>query len=325
MFKKIGKAIKGADNKTVIWQRRETEEEPRRALVHKVPNETIPSFEKVGQIGVRQYEKALYLRSGQLQDVLGGGLYEVDKEARNPATEVIWVDTGVVEMPWGVTHTGGLSPQTVDGFQLGASGTMRIQIADPSAFMNKVLAGRASFTDKDIKKFLSSTLTTSFRDVIKNFTLKNLILSDREDIIMLTRAKVTSEFKLYGVDTVTVDLLNLAFPPDLEDMVEKIKREGVTDLKKMQDEISKLEKKHESEIGDIEGRLGKAKTRILDLEEEYAIGDISKDDYTERLERLSNLENSLNKRLADAKAKRDEEITTLKMQYDDVTKGQGVK
>ena len=103
-------------NKTLVWERDYDENEKDRQMIFRVPNREIQNFDGYDYIGVRGYEKAIYFRSGVTQS-LNEGTWEIEKEDRNAASEVVWFDPSIVTLTWAVGHMGGNAPTSKDGYQ----------------------------------------------------------------------------------------------------------------------------------------------------------------------------------------------------------------
>ena len=236
IIKKIGEKLVGKEG-LIIWEREESEDA--RELVYRIPNEKITDMRKVEKFGVRDYERALIFNSGQLTSVLEGGIYEIGKSHRNAATEIVYVDNGIFELPWGIPFFQSMIT-TSEMVKVGMNGSIKLKIIDPSAFIQKVASFQNNFSDTIVKKFIISLLTTSLRDIVKKYTLKNLIQSNREDIKALTVTKVSQEFRLYGLELISNDILGFVFAPEVQIEVDAILNDTLADIKTLRDEKERI-------------------------------------------------------------------------------------
>ncbi len=161
---------------------------------------------------VKDYEKAIFYNKGSLVAVLGGGVYELDKNARIKGTEIVWIDTSFTEIPWGIPQSEGIP--TKDGYTVGLYGDLKLKISDVKVFYNDVVAGTKIWNIQNLKEWIISLLHTSLRDVFKTYNAKRIILVDRERVINLITSKVTEEFLRYGLELETFNVIGIKAPDD---------------------------------------------------------------------------------------------------------------
>ncbi len=213
MFREIkGKKFKDSDPQIIAWQR-----EDRGALdtplMYIFPRRGDNIKEKKF-FAVKDYEKAIFYNKGALVAVLGGGIYELDKNARIKGTEIVWIDTSMNEIPWGIPQTNGIP--TKDGYIVGLYGDLKLKINDVKVFYNDVVAGTKIWTIQNLKEWIISLLHTSLRDIFKMYNAKRIILEDRERVINLITSKVTEEFLRYGLELETFNVIGIKTPDDAE-------------------------------------------------------------------------------------------------------------
>lgn len=299
IFKKIGEFLVGAEG-LVVWEHEENKEN--RALVHRIPNNKITDMRKVEKFGVRDYERVLLFNSGQLTSVLEGGIYELDKANRNSATEIVYVDNGIFDLSWGVPHFQSMIT-TSEMIKVGMNGSLKLKVVDPGAFIQKVVAYKKDFTDTVVKEFVTSLLITSLRDIVKKYTLRNLVQSNREDIKALSVTKVSQEFKIYGLELISNDILGFAFAPEVQSQVDDILNESIIDVSSLQ-----------AEKENIRLNIADMKKKLTDLENDYASGTIDDEAYDKRETRMKKIIQS-----------REDELETIQSKIDKITKNQGIQ
>lgn len=299
IIKKIAEKIVGTEG-LIIWER--NEKATTRSMVYRIPNNEIPDMRKVEKFGVRDYERVLIFNSGHLTSVLEGGVYEIDKNNRNSATEIVYVDNGIIEVPWGIPFFQSMI-MTSEMIKVGMNGRMKLKVLDPSSFIQKVVAYKRDFTDEVVKDFITSLFVTSFRDIVKKYTLKNLVQSNREDIKALSVTKLSQEFRLYGLELISNDIIGFAFDPEAQLKVNEILGEVTNELSKLQDEKKRIE----------EG-ISKMKLQLSQIEDDYASGNIDDPEYESREERVNKI-----------LQKRNDELSKIKASIDTITKEQGIQ
>ena len=293
LFSKVGsKLIKSHD--TVIWERTEEDgENEERGIIYRVPNKDYSDLTGVNKFGVRDFERCLFYNSGQLQSVLEGGLYELDKEARNKATELVWVDTGILLLKWGISFLQGLV-MTKDGIKVGMNGTIRLRVSDPSAFITRVVAFQKSFSDETVREWLTSLFSSSLKDIVKRYDVEEFVRTDREDIMLLTRTKVSKEFQIYGIELMAIDITGYIWPPEHKTQIEDLIQKGFTEKKKDSEKKSQETERLEQVIQDTRSKLEQ-------LENDWADGKITDEEFEEREKRFKKLLSSREEQLANLK------------------------
>ena len=190
---------------------------------------------------VKDYEKVLFYDKGELLDTLGGGVYELEKKAKIKGTEIVWIDTSFIDIPWGIPQSSGIP--TKDGIFIGLHGDLRIRINDVKIFYNNVVAGSRDWRLQNLKEWIMSLLNTSLRDMFKNHQAKQVILEERERIINLIIAKVSEELMKYGLELETLNIIGVKAPEGTEKLFEKEREKN-----KISDELELLKLKKELEV-----------------------------------------------------------------------------
>ncbi len=268
MFREIKhKKFKDFDPEIIAWQRgdRGALDTP---LMYIFPQRGDNIKEKKF-FAVKDYEKAIFYNKGELVAVLGGGIYELDKNARIKGTEIVWIDTSFTEIPWGIPQSEGIPTQ--DGYIIGLYGDLKLKISDPKIFYNDVVAGTKIWSVHDLKKWIISLLHTSLRDIFKNYNAKSIILEDRDRVINLITSKVTEEFLRYGLELETFNVIGIKAPDDAEKLFKEDKEriEYFTRQKK-----------------DLKNRIEDLKNKLQDLQDLLIKDEITQEDYDKKKKQI---------------------------------------
>ncbi|MHA1337864.1 MAG: SPFH domain-containing protein [Promethearchaeota archaeon] len=265
MYQEIkNKKIKDHDPQIIAWERAESQanEEP---LIHVYPQPG-DNIKKKNYFTVKDYEKALFYNKGELIGVLGGGIYEIDKKAKVKGTEIVWIDTSIKEIRWGVPQASGIP--TKDGLIVGLHGTLKFRINDVKTFYQDVVAGKRKYNIENLKRWIMDLLHTSIRDIFKNHLAKTILLEERDRIINLMIAKVSEEFLKYGLELESFNLIGIKVPEGMESLYEvDRKKVSVSEELEMLEMNKKLEeKKRELEIA---RKALKREEELLDAKAKY--------------------------------------------------------
>lgn len=248
---------------TISWQR-EGKDDFTTPLIHIYPQPG-DKIQNKKYFVVKDYEKVLFYNKGTLIDIAGGGIYEIDRSARTKGTEIVWVDTSFLDIPWGIPITHGIP--TKEGCTIGLHGDLRLKINDAKIFYQRIVAGKKIWTRQDIKDWIMSLLHTSLRDVFKTYTANSIIYEDRERVIHQTTAKVTDEFIQYGLELTTFNVKDLKMPEKYERIEElnvkkKNLQDDLLDGKITQEEYNEKAKQIERFITETLDELKKSEEKL---------------------------------------------------------------
>ncbi len=299
IFKKIGEKLVGTEG-LIIWERDESDGV--RNLVYRIPNIKIPDMRKVEKFGVRDFERVLIFNSGRLTSILEGGVYEIEKNHRNSATEIVYVDNGVFDLRWGIPFFQE-SIKTSEFINIGMNGSLKLKVIDHPAFIEKVVAFKKDFTDQVVNDFITSLLVTSLRDIVKKYTLRNFIQANREDIKALTVTKVSQEFKIYGLELISIDILGYTFDPKYQSDIDDILSEDLKDIAKFREEKNRLE-----------GEITDFKRQKTQLQKDAVSSLIELEEMKNKVDMINTFIQSLELDLKDVQSK-----------IDDITKRRGIQ
>ncbi|MBD3338580.1 MAG: hypothetical protein GF353_05710 [Candidatus Lokiarchaeota archaeon] len=275
MYKEIQDAkFKDHDPKVISWERIDSEILERQVIyTFPQPGDNI---KKKKYFAVRDYEKALFYNKGELVGVLSGGIYELEKKARIKGTEIIWVNTSLFEIPWGIPQSHGLP--TKDGIVIGLYGNLKLRINDVKAFLTNVAAGRREFIAHDLKMWINGLLHTSLRDIFKNYNAKGILLEEREHVINLIITKITEDFLRYGLDLESFNILGISSPEGTQQLYasEKHLSDSIANANKADLEwLLKQQKEVQNRINELKEKITAQQDLLLDNK-------IAKEDYESR-------------------------------------------
>lgn len=284
MYKEVkGKKEIDYNPEIIAWQRGNSDlKNPPLLYIFPQPGDNIKEKKF---FAVKDYEKVLFYDKGELIDTLGGGVYELEKKAKIKGTEIVWIDTSFIDIPWGIPQSNGIP--TKDGIFIGLHGDLRIRINNVKVFYNNVVAGKRDWCLQNLKEWIMSLLNTSLRDMFKNQQAKQIVLEEREKIINLIIAKVSEELMKYGLELETLNIIGVKGPEGTEklfeierekskisDELELLKLKKELEIKKRDFESAKKEFERKEEILDSKMELEKIK---LKSEAEQITGDVKSD------------------------------------------------
>ncbi len=275
MYREIkDKKFKDRDPDIIAWQR-EAKEELETPLMYFFP-QSGENIKDKKYFAVKDYERTLFYHKGELMGVLGGGIYELDKKARLKGTEITWIDISILNIPWGVPMKNGIP--TKDGCTVGLHGDLKLRIDDAKTFYNDIVAGKKEWIVQDLKNWIMSLLHTSLRDIFKNYSVKYIILEERERVINLIVAKVAEEFLRYGLELESFNIIGLKTTEDVQKLLEQEKEKSMTFSQVGKDALDDLIQNK----NDIQKRIKELKEKKEQLQNNLLDNKINKEEYNKK-------------------------------------------
>jgi len=279
MFRKI-KDYKHNDPEIITWQRVD-KGRLETHLLHSFPQST-DNIKDKKYFSVKDYERALFYNKGELIGVLGGGVYELDKKARIKGTEIVWIDTSLIEIPWGIPKKDGIP--TKDGFIIGIFGDLKLKINDVKTFYNDIVAGKKEWIVQDLKNWIISLLHTSLRDIFKSYNIKSIILEDRERVINLITSKITEEFLRYGLELETFNIIGMKTPEDIQDILDQDKDKTIAIVQASRENLDDLILQKNA----LQDRINELKEKNKQLQNQLLEDELTSEDYEKKKKQIQN-------------------------------------
>lgn len=243
MYREIkNKKFKDNDPEIIEWQR-EDKDALKTPLLYSFPQPG-DNIKSKKFFAVKDYEKTLFYNKGELIGVLSGGVYELDKKARKKGTEIVWIDTSITEIQWGISQSEGIP--TKDGYIIGLYGDLKLRIHDVKTFYNEVVAGTKVWEIQNLKEWIISLLHTSLKGIFNKYIAKSIILVERERVINLVISRVTEKFLRYGLELETFNIRGFKVPEDAEKIFKENAEKNkylIKQRKELQKRIEELKNK----------------------------------------------------------------------------------
>ncbi len=274
-FTKTDRSYKQQDPEIIAWDR--TDKGSNMEIIHIFPqfNDTMKDKK---YFAIKDYENGLFYNKGELIGVLSGGVYILEKEARIKGTEIVWIDTSINDLKWGIPQSNGIPSR--EGILVGLHGDLKFRISDVKTFYQDVVAGNKVWTLKDVKNWINGLLKTTLRDIFKSHNARDIILQDREWVINSMISKVTEEFLKYGLELESLNVLGIQPPDGIESLFgedelhekKALLKKEIQELKEKIDKFDELlisgkisEDIYKLRVKRIESRLRDLEDKLLDM------------------------------------------------------------
>lgn len=202
------------------------------------------------KLTVREAQAAVFVNEGEIADVLGPGLYEL--ETRNlPILTTLqhWDHTfhspfkaevyfcnlrKFTDLKWGTKNPIILRDKEFGVVRLRAFGTYEMRIDDPALFIRDIVGTDGHFSVDDISNQLRNIIISRFSNIIANANIPVLDLaSNYAHLGEYITEKLGEEFSKYGIELTKFLIENISVPPAVEEALDKRTSMGViTDLHK---------------------------------------------------------------------------------------------
>ena len=271
--------------------------------------EVLQDILMVDAVLVREYERAVFVKEGICETVMGPGIWQIADKVGDRGSEIIWVNTRRYKTKWGIPKT----IVTKDNFPAGAYGTAEIEITEPKNFVTKVVADGSVIlgerdSDEAIRKWVKERLASTIRAHFGKFTILEL-QRELDKLNAIVKAKVAESLGEWGLELIRIDILGIHAPEASEQTtasaVEKARLESEVELERIKTERDTIKVEREGKIRTVEpattSRAAQIRKRISRLQEEidmlYIDVDLSEDEVVKReakiLERIKLLEQQL--------------------------------
>ncbi len=190
------------------------------------------------KLTVRESQIAVFVSEGQIADILGPGLYELETKNlpilstlqhwyhgfESPfKAEVYFFNTRqFVDLKWGTKNPIMMRDKEFNMVRLRTFGTYNIRIDDPAKFITEIVGTDGHFTVDEISSQLRNLIVTRYTDILGSSDIPVLDLAGNQGQLgeLLTQ-RIAPEFKDYGLELTKVLVENISLPPAVEEALDK--------------------------------------------------------------------------------------------------------
>lgn len=190
------------------------------------------------KLTVRESQVAVFVSEGEIADILGPGLYELETKNlpilstlqhwyhgfESPfKAEVYFFNTKqFVDLKWGTKNPIMMRDSEFGMVRLRTFGTYNIRIEDPAKFIREIVGTDGHFTVDEISSQLRNLIVTRYTDILGSSEIPVLDLAGNQGQLgeLLTQ-RIAPEFKAYGLELTKVLVENISLPPEVEKALDK--------------------------------------------------------------------------------------------------------
>ncbi len=197
------------------------------------------------KLTVRESQVAVFVNEGEIADVLGPGIYELETKNLPIMTslqhwshgfnspfkaEVYFFNTKrFTNLKWGTKNPIMVRDPEFSMVRLRAFGTYEIRIIDPKVFMKEIVGTDGNFMIDEIDEQLKNLILSKFTKVLGESKIPVLDLaSNYENFSEYVTKHIAPYFKEYGLELTKVIIENISLPENVEKALDRRTSREVT-------------------------------------------------------------------------------------------------
>lgn len=273
LFRKIGDAVhigtKTFKGKTILGSQFGSD-----ALIWRIKSDDVENFRKIDGFIVKDPENAILLQSGTLVGVAGSGIYELDKDAKKPGSEIIWVTKREFVIKWGSPGV-----YTTDNIMVGCFGISRMRVVNPRNFIMNIVSHKQYYTSEELRNWVKQTITSAVKHVMSRYTVPEL-LKERRTLAIQTKSELAPETSRWGLELVGLDIGGFKVPDEYQALLSYEIEKQVLETQKELDEARKT-------MNEVSELIKKYEHMIEQADEMFLSGKLSEERYKELTDKYS--------------------------------------
>jgi membrane protease subunit (stomatin/prohibitin family) len=212
-------------------------------LVHRFPRHN-NEIKNGAELTVREGQAAVFIDEGQLADVFGPGMYQLET-ANLPIlstlkgwkhgfespfkAEVYFVSTRqFTDQKWGTKNPITMRDPEFGPVRIRAFGSYAIRVADPGKFLKEIVGTDGHFTTEEVTDQIRNILVARFSDAMASSGIAVLDMAANYDELGAKLAeRVQGDMEQYGIELRTLLVENISLPPSVEEALDKRTSMGV--------------------------------------------------------------------------------------------------
>ncbi len=197
---------------------------------------------------VRESQVAVFVDKGEIADILGPGVYELetsnlpiltdlqhwDHGFESPfKADVYFINTKLFSnLKWGTKNPILLRDPDFKMIRLRAFGTYEFRVKDYAKFLRDVVGTDGHFTTEELEERLANLIVTKLADALGEHKESILDLAaSYDDFAKYIKDNLKDEFEKYGLELVEILVENISLPAEVEKAIdERSSREIAGDL-----------------------------------------------------------------------------------------------
>ena len=196
------------------------------------------------ELTVREGQAAVFIDEGQLADVFGPGMYQLETENlpilstlkgwkhgfESPfKAEVYFVNTTqLTDQKWGTKNPITMRDPEFGPVRVRAFGTYAMRVSDPGKFLKEIVGTDGHFTTAEVTDQVRNILVARFSDAMASSGIPVLdMAANYDELGTKLDDRVKEDMEQYGIELRTLLVENISLPPAVEEALDKRTSMGV--------------------------------------------------------------------------------------------------
>lgn len=190
------------------------------------------------KLTVRESQVAVFVNEGEIADILGPGIYELetrnlpilstlqhwDHAFQSPfKAEVYFFNMRqFTDLKWGTKNPVMMRDKEFDAVRLRTFGTYSMRIKDPEKFIREIVGTDGHFTVDEISDQLRNLIVSRYTTILGHSDIPVLDMAGNQDQLgeYITQ-QIAPEFEEYGLELTKLLVENISLPPAVEEALDK--------------------------------------------------------------------------------------------------------
>lgn len=190
------------------------------------------------KLTVREGQAAVFIHEGQLADVFGPGLYQLetnnlpilttlqhwDHGFQSPfKSEIYFVNTRrFTDLKWGTRNPITCRDPEFGMVRLRAYGTYTMRVADPGKFMVEIVGTDGDFTTSEIEFQIRNVIVSNFTQIVAASGIPVLdMAANTLDLAKIVHERIAPAIGDYGLELPAFYVENISLPEEVEAVLDK--------------------------------------------------------------------------------------------------------
>ncbi len=215
------------------------------------PNTLVYRFQRPGneikygaKLTVREGQNAIFVHEGELADVFGPGMYELQTQNlpilstlqnwphgfQSPfKSEVYFCNMRrFTDLKWGTKNPIIMRDAEFGPIRVRAFGTYVMRIQDPAVFLREIVGTDGRFTTEEISNQIRNIIVARFADVVAKSGIPILDLAGNyRQLSDFVTAKIAPEIQVYGLELTKLLVENVSLPSEVERALDQRSAAGI--------------------------------------------------------------------------------------------------
>jgi membrane protease subunit (stomatin/prohibitin family) len=196
------------------------------------------------KLTVREGQAAVFVHEGQLADVFGPGLYELETNNMPVMTtlqhwhhgfqspfvsEIYFVNTRrFTDLKWGTRNPITARDPEFGMVRLRAYGTYSMRVTDPGRFMTEIVGTDGTFTTAEIEFQIRNHIVSNFSQIIAASGIPVLdMAANTLDLSEIVAERIAPRIAEYGLELPTFYIENISLPENVEKALDQRTKMGI--------------------------------------------------------------------------------------------------